>query len=188
MKGLLCVISSPSGGGKTTVIKEILKRDSSLAYSISATTRPQRGEEREGEDYYFLTEEEFKEKIKRGEFIEWAEVHGYFYGTPKAPIEGFLKQNKVVLLDIDVCGGLAVRREYPECSLLIFLDPPSLESLTERLKKRGTDSEEEIKRRLQRVPWEMEKAELYDYRVINDDLDTTVKEVMRIINDKRRCK
>lgn len=188
MKGLLCVISSPSGGGKTTVIRKILERDRSLAYSISATTRPKRKEEKEGRDYYFLTEEEFKEKIKRGEFIEWAEVHGYLYGTLKAPIEEFLKQNKVVLLDIDVCGGLAVKRGYPESSLLIFLDPPSLESLSERLRKRGTNSEEEINKRLQRVPQEMEKAELYDYRVINEDLDTTVKEVMRIINEKRRCK
>lgn len=185
-KGLLCVISSPSGGGKTTIVREILKKKHSFQYSVSATTRPRRKNEVNGRDYYFLNDEEFRKKIKKGEFVEWAEVYGYLYGTPKAMVEKALRENKVVLLDLDVCGGLEVKRKYPDSSVLIFLDPPSMQSLLERLKKRKTDTEQEIRKRMKRVPEEVEKAKLYDFRVVNKDIKNSVEKIMHIIRERMK--
>jgi guanylate kinase len=181
-KGLLCVLSSPSGGGKTSVIREILRRRPEFGYSLSATTRPKRGHEVDGKDYYFLTREAFLKKIKAGDFVEWAEVHGQLYGTPKSSVESQLAAGKVVLLDIDVDGGLQIRRLFPEQSLLIFLLPPSLEVLIKRLQGRSTETEEQIKKRLERVPKEITHALNYDVLVVNDDFNKTVEKVMRLID------
>ncbi|NOY78136.1 MAG: guanylate kinase [Calditrichaeota bacterium] len=185
-KGLLCVLSSPSGGGKTSVIREILRRKPDYTYSISATTRPRRGHEKDGIDYYFLSKKDFEEGIKRGDFIEWAEVHGHLYGTPRESIEVKLKQGKVVLLDIDVEGGMAIKRLYTDRALLIFLKPPSVETLVERLKKRSTETEAQIKKRLERIPKEMAFADFYDVVIINDDFDQTVNQVIEAIETYRK--
>jgi guanylate kinase len=183
-QGLLCVISSPSGGGKTSIIRELIRRHPEYRYSISATTRPKRQYETDGKDYFFLSDEEFDRWLREGEFIEWAEVHGYRYGTPKRPIEAMLKEGAVVLLDIDVIGGMNVRRLFPEQSLLIFLKPPSLEVLKERLRGRKSESPEQIQRRLERLPMEMQYANAYDVQIVNDEFDRTVDEVDRVIQNK----
>ncbi|NOZ55205.1 MAG: guanylate kinase [Calditrichaeota bacterium] len=181
-RGLLVVISSPSGGGKTTVVKRILDSgDDRFVYSVSATTRPPRPGEKDGRDYFFLSDEEFRRRIQEGAFAEWAEVHGHLYGTLKDQIDRNLKAGKIILLDIDVKGGLSLKRAFPEDSLLIFLAPPSLEVLEKRLRQRGTDSEEEINRRLQRVKMELDAAKQYDTVIVNEDLDTTVREVLEAI-------
>ncbi|MDZ7262430.1 MAG: guanylate kinase [candidate division KSB1 bacterium] len=184
MGGLLVVISAPSGGGKTSVIKALLaKPDQSFAYSVSATTREPRSGEVPGKDYYFMSQEDFLKKAQQGEFVEWTQVHDHYYGTPKKPLEQALSQGKTILMDIDVFGGLEVKRRYPDSSLLIFLRPPSRASLIQRLKKRGTDSKEEIQKRLKRYAEEMEKSRWYDYIVVNQKLDETIKEVESIIRN-----
>ncbi|HDL78367.1 MAG TPA: guanylate kinase [Bacteroidetes bacterium] len=184
-KGLLCVLSSPSGGGKTSVIQEILKRKPEYAVSVSATTRPRRGHEINGKDYFFLSEDAFKKAIQKGEFVEWADVHGYLYGTPHASIDSKLKEGKVVLLDIDVEGGMAIKKLFPDQSLLIFLKPPSVEALVRRLKGRSTETEAQIKKRLKRIPMEMAFMEKYDVVIVNDDFNRTVQEVINTIEAHR---
>ena len=186
-RGLLVVISSPSGGGKTTVVKRILGTgDDRFVYSVSATTRPPRPGEKDGRDYFFLSEEEFRRRIEEGAFAEWAEVHGHLYGTLKDQIERNLKAGKIILLDIDVKGGLSLRSAFPDDSLLIFLAPPSLKVLEERLRGRGTDSEEEIERRLQRVKMELDAARHYDRVIVNENLDATVQAVLEAIEERLR--
>ncbi len=181
-RGLLVVISSPSGGGKTTVVKRILDSgDDRFVYSVSATTRPPRPGEKDGRDYFFLSDEEFRRRIQDGAFAEWAEVHGHLYGTLKDQIDRNLEAGKIILLDIDVKGGLSLKQAFPEDSLLIFLAPPSLEVLEQRLRQRGTDSEEEINRRLQRVKMELDAAKQYDAVIVNEDLDATVRGVLEAI-------
>jgi len=185
-KGLLVVLSSPSGGGKTTVIKKIKSENcSDYIYSVSMTTRRPRNGEVNGKDYWFVTPEEFDEKIKCGELIEYEQVHDWYYGTPKAPIRGWLKEGKVVLLDLDVFGALHLKEQLDQNVLLIFLSPPNQEALLERLKNRSTESKAQIDKRLQRVPVEMSKADQFDAIVVNDDLDQTVGKVIEIINNKR---
>ena len=163
-KGLLCVISSPSGGGKSSVIRTIRNHYPEYKYSISATTRKKRPRETHGVDYYFVSNEEFDRYIEQDGFIEWAEVHTDRYGTLKKPIKKMLENGDVVLLDIDVIGGMNVSRLYSECSLLIFLKPPSLEELKRRLLGRKSENENQIKKRLERLPREMSYANKYDYQ------------------------
>ncbi|MBC7185577.1 MAG: guanylate kinase [Calditrichaeota bacterium] len=187
-RGMLVVISSPSGGGKTAVVQGLLRRDpSTFVYSVTATTRPPRPGEREGVDYYFVRPEQFVRMRDGGELVEWAEVHGYWYGTPRSSIEGPLRQGKVVLMAIDVQGGQAVRRLYPDCSLLVFIKPPSMRVLRERLMKRSTEGAEEIAKRLQRVAMEMSAARTYDHVVVNRELDRTVERVAKLIAAARRA-
>lgn len=182
-KGLLVVISAPSGGGKTTIIRQVLAAgNDNYRYSISATTRPRRGNERHGKDYFFLTTEEFEARRARGEFVEWAEVHGHYYGTPKQQLDKWLAEGRIVFLDLDVDGGLQIKKKYQDSAVLIFIDPPSYESLVERLQNRHTENREQIDKRLQRYPKEMEKAQDYDYRIVNEDLDSTVNEIKKIVN------
>lgn len=183
-KGKLYVISSPSGGGKSTVIRMLRKENPELYYSVSATTRPPRTNEKEGTDYYFLNEEEFKRKIASNEFIEWAQVHGYYYGTLKYPIVQCLNAGKKVLLDIDIQGGVQVKKIIPE-AILIFLLPPSMKTLETRLRDRGTDSDEIILRRLKIAKDEMKYANRYNFQVINYRLEHTVKEIMAIIHNTK---
>ena len=183
-KGLLVVISAPSGGGKTTVIRKVLASGNDhFRYSISATTRPLRTGEVDGQDYHFLSLEEFKDKKEQGEYVEWAEVHDNYYATPRKPIEKWLNEGKTVFLDLDVNGGLEVKEYFNDSALLIFIKPPSIESLEQRLKGRKTETQHEIDKRLKRVPEEMHKSQRYDYQILNEDLDNTKTEILEIIRN-----
>ena len=181
-KGLLVIISSPSGGGKTSIIHKILQKyPEQYVYSISATTRKPRPGEIDGRDYFFLSEEQFRRDIKNNLFLEWENVHGYLYGTPKTYIEKCINEGKYVLLDIDVNGALRIADNYPDRAITIFISTPSMDMLIERLKNRKTDPVGEINKRLERIPMEMEKAKQFDYVVINDQLDNTVEQVVEIV-------
>ncbi|HET9135903.1 MAG TPA: guanylate kinase [Candidatus Kapabacteria bacterium] len=178
----LIVISAPSGAGKTTITKRILQRHSDkLTFSISATTRQMRTGERDGIDYYFLLKDEFVNKIKENALIEYEEIFGNYYGTLVSEIDRAKEQHKSLLFDIDVKGGISIRTRFPDDSLLIFIAPPSLEVLRNRLTNRKTETEEVIERRLARAKMEMEMASVYDHTVINDDLETAITEVEELI-------
>ena len=177
------VISGPSGAGKTTVVDEVLRRDSLLRNSISVTTRPPRGEEADGEAYYFVSEEEF-ERLKQGGLIEWARVHDHFYGTPRERVEEELEKGYDVVLNIDVQGGNAVKKAFPD-AVLIFMLTPSRKVLEERIRKRATDLSGTIEKRLANALREVKWATGYDYIVENDRLDETVVTVLSIIRSER---
>ncbi len=181
----LFVISGPSGVGKNTIIREIMNRVDGLSYSVSHTTRPPRKGEVNGRDYYFVDEETFKKMIENGEFVEWAKVYSDYYGTSFFSIREKLSQGKDVILDLDVQGGMNIKR-YFKNSTLIFVLPPSIEELKKRLKKRGTD-ERTIEERLSNLKYEIEMAKSYDFIVLNDRLEDAVKETEAIIISER-CK
>ena len=174
------MISSPSGGGKSTVIREVLKRSPNLHYSVSATTRPPREGEAEGKDYFFLSKEQFQAKIRSDAFLEWAEVHGAFYGTLKSQVELCLENQKDVILDVDVQGGISIKGILSEATL-IFLLPPSLETLEARLRGRNTESEGALNLRLDAAREEMISADMYDFLVFNDRLEDAVTDILAII-------
>lgn len=178
--GMLFVLSSPSGGGKSTVIKALRERDSALCYSVSATTRPPRRGEKEGIDYFFMDEATFCLNVKRGAFVEWAKVHGHYYGTLREQIDFCLKEGRHVVLDIDVQGGLNLKQKRPE-TVLVFLVPPSQRVLEKRLRRRGTEGGDTIARRLVMARKEMEIADRYDFQVINDRLEDTIEDIRAII-------
>jgi guanylate kinase len=178
MRGRVIVISGPSGCGKTSVVDE-LARDPRFVRSTSATTRPPRGAERDGREYYFISEDEFRRGIAAGRFIEWAEVYGRLYGTPREPLERALDEGKWVLLNIDPQGARTLRERGQE-GLYIFLLPPSLEVLEARLRRRGTEDEATIRRRLDQAAREIEQATCYDATVVNDDLAHAADEIRRI--------
>lgn len=181
------VISGPSGAGKSSFVKALLRGNGGdLVYSVSATTRPKRAHEAEGRDYFFLTRDEFQRRVDTGDFVEHAQVHGEMYGTLRSQIERVLESGRNVLLDVDVQGGQAVRRVYPD-AVLIFVLPPSLEDLEERLRARGTDSEDRIKVRLQNAQREIALMREYDYAVVNDDLETATRQVLAIV-EAERCR
>jgi guanylate kinase len=179
--GKLIVISAPSGSGKTTIARRILDLNPSLRFSVSATTRPKREGETDGKDYFFLSEEEFRRRVAAGEFVEWEEVYpGKLYGTLKSEIERLLHAGYDVLFDLDVKGGLSIHKHYPN-ACLIFIRPPSIESLKQRLEGRKTESAETIAGRLQRVPMELELGKQFTHQVVNDDLQTAINEVQEIV-------
>ena len=183
MKGKLVILSAPSGSGKSTIINHILGKDLPLEFSISATSRPPRGNEKNGVEYYFLSLDEFKKKINRGCFLEYEEVYpDRFYGTLKSEVEKKLTEGKNVILDVDVTGGLNIKKLYGEDALLIFILPPSIEELHRRLKKRGTDAPEVIADRISKADYELSLASKYDAVVINEQLEEAENEIINIIN------
>jgi len=187
--GLLVVISSPSGGGKTTIIKELLKEKKfNFVYSISMTTRQKRNDEINGKDYWFVNEKVFQEKILNHDLLEYEQVHHYYYGTPKKPILDWLNNGSIVLLDLDVYGAYSVKKNFPERSLIIFLKPPDLKSLVARLKNRKTETQTQINERLGRVPEEMELGEKFDQIIINKEIDNTVEKIKNIIIERKSMK
>lgn len=173
----LIVFSAPSGSGKTTIVRHLLDQSKlPLAFSISATTRAPRGNEKNGVDYYFLSKEEFEQKIHEGAFLEYEEVYpGLFYGTLKSEIERLWASGKAVLFDIDVMGGLTIKKTYPEKTLTVFVKPPSVEALEQRLRNRNTDSEETLRVRLAKSASELEKASAFDKILINDQLEDALR-------------
>jgi len=181
---LAVVISSPSGGGKTTVIRKLLqKKDRPYVYSVSMTTRQPRRGEKDGRDYWFVSKENFKQLIKDGELVEYARVHDHFYGTLKKPLQEWLNEGKIILMDLDVFGAEAIKKYFADQSLLIFLKPPDLEVLKKRLIQRSTEGKEEIEKRLSRVDLEMSYIDKFDVVVVNDDLEETVNKVDEILID-----
>ncbi|MEW5693387.1 MAG: guanylate kinase [Candidatus Hydrogenedentota bacterium] len=184
-KGILFVFSAPSGAGKTTICKEVLKSDKNLKFSVSYTSRPKRQDEINGESYWFVTREKFEKMIITKKFVEWAEVHGNYYGSPREYINKTIKNGIDILLDIDVQGGMNIRRLYRDNSVLIFILPPSFKKLEQRLKKRKTDSCDVIARRLENAKKEIISLPHYDYFVINDNLDEAISNVMNIITVER---
>jgi guanylate kinase len=177
-RGTMLVVSGPSGSGKSTICKRLLD-DPRVEFSVSATTRAPRAGEVDGRDYHFLDKAHFRAEIERGAFIEWAEVHGNLYGTPRQPMERALAAGRVFLLEIDVQGG-AQLKALGLPGVYIFIAPPDLGSLRARLEQRGTDSPDVIERRLAKAQEEMRARERYDHVVVNEDLERTVVEVRRL--------
>ena len=187
-KGLLVIISGPSGVGKSTIVARLRKIYPELKHSTSATTRPKRPFEKNKEDYYFLSEDEFFRREKNGEFVEWAKVHGYYYGTPRAFIEAELEKGNAVVLEVDIQGAasikeLAVKGRLKTASqVFVFLIPPSVDILAFRLKKRRTEKAEEQNYRLRSAIAELQVMEKYDYIVVNDRVDSAAEKIKAIIN------
>jgi len=177
-KGKLLVFSAPSGSGKTTIVRHLLNLDYlNLEFSVSATSRERRGEEVEGKDYYFLSSRAFKDKIKNEEFLEWEEVYrDCFYGTLKSEVERIWAKGKHVIFDIDVAGGLRIKRKFPEETLAVFVKPPSVDELKIRLKKRKTESDDKINMRIAKASVELATAPQFDMIIKNHDLDVALKE------------
>jgi guanylate kinase len=186
-KGLLVVISSPSGGGKSTVIRHILRQGHpNHRYSISATTRAKRPNETDGVDYWFVDAAQFDTMIAAGDLVEYEEVHGHLYGTPVKPLEKWLGEGCIVFFDIDVKGAFSIKQRFPEDTVMIFIAPPDFATLKKRLIGRGTEASDDVRIRLGRVPMEMEQGKLFDYQVVNQDLDKTILEVNTIIAGRLR--
>jgi guanylate kinase len=185
MPGKALIFSAPSGSGKTTIVKHLIANNPNLGFSISASTRDRRGRtEENGKDYYFLTPEDFKSKIDNGEFIEWEEVYaGNFYGTLKSEIERIWREGKDVVFDVDVQGGIKLKQYFGEKALAIFVKVPSFETLKERLKHRGTESEESLSRRLFKAKFEMAFADKFDVVLPNEDLKISTAEAQRLYDD-----
>lgn len=184
--GLLFVVSGPSGAGKTTLLRRLLEEDSQVRFSVSMTTRPPRPGEREGVDYFFVNEEEFQRALEAGQLLEWAEVHGHRYGTPVQPVEEQRRQGYDVVLDIDVQGAKQVKERRPE-AIGIFVYPPSWEVLEARLGRRGTEASTDLARRLEDARWELQQYRLFDYLLLNDDLETAYQH-LRAIFLAERCR
>ncbi|MFA4858324.1 MAG: guanylate kinase [Candidatus Margulisiibacteriota bacterium] len=187
VKGLLVVISGPSGVGKSTVVDRVMKIAPGLKLSVSASTRSARPGEKEGEDYFFVTKEQFSEMVKTGKFLEWAEVHGAYYGTPKTYIEEQLGKGKVVALEVDVQGAQSIKevlqnKKFAAHAVFVFLIPPSVDILAFRLKKRKTENEELVNYRLRAAIAELQVMEKYDYIVVNDKVESAAEKIRAIIH------
>lgn len=181
-KGKLIIFSAPSGSGKTTLVRHLLAQDIPFGFSVSATSRLPRGAEQDGVDYYFLSEVEFREKIAQNAFLEYEEVYsGTFYGTLRSEVERLWAAGKHVLFDIDVVGGLNIKKQFPKECLALFVQPPSIEELEKRLRGRETDSEEIIQQRLAKATEELAYAPQFDRVIVNDDLEIAQQEVRKAI-------
>lgn len=180
MKGILFIMSGPSGAGKTTIVKGVLKNLEDLAFSISYTTRPKREGEEEGKDYFFVDEPTFRNLIKKKDFLEWQEVHGHLYGTSKSYVESQMNKGANVLLDIDVNGARSVKRQIKD-SVLIFVAPPSFQELKERLIKRHTEDKKNFRKRLEDARYELSQISKFDYLIVNHDVQISIKQLESII-------
>lgn len=183
--GILLVLSAPSGTGKTTLARRLLGELPDALFSISVTTRKPRGREQDGVDYHFVDVAAFQERIERGEFVEWAEVYGHFYGSSQAVVDEARARRGVAIFDIDVQGGLAIKRKHPD-TVLVFVVPPSMEELERRLRDRGTDAEETIRRRMLAARSEIERGVAsYDYIVVNDDFERAYRDLHAVVVAER---
>jgi len=185
MGGKAIIFSAPSGSGKTTIVKHLLENNSDLGFSISASTRDKRGRtEQNGKDYYFLSPSEFKKKIDNNEFVEWEEVYeGNFYGTLKSEVERVWSQGKNVIFDVDVKGGLNLKKYFGDKALAVFVKVPSLEVLKERLNDRGTETQESLSRRLFKAEFEMSFSDKFDVVLVNENLEKSLDEAQRLYNE-----
>ncbi|MEK9603690.1 MAG: guanylate kinase [Flavobacteriaceae bacterium] len=183
-KGKLIVVSAPSGSGKTTLVQSLLKQNLPLSFSISATSRLPRGKEQNGIDYHFLSLDDFKKKIEANAFVEYEEVYpGKFYGTLRSELEKKWSEGQNIIFDVDVIGGLNIKSEYPQQTLAIFIQAPSLEVLEKRLRSRGTESEVLLEERLAKAQMEMEQASKFDFLLVNDDLEVSKKQLLARVKD-----
>ena len=180
--GKMVIVSAPSGAGKTTIVKHLLESIPSLDFSASASSRPQRANEQHGRDYWFLTADGFRQKIKNGEFVEWEEVYpNLFYGTLKSEIDRIWNAGKHVIFDVDVKGGLNLKQQFGERALSVFISPPSIEVLEMRLRKRSTETEDKTRERIGKAAAEMEFAPRFDHILINDRLETALQEAEKLV-------
>ena len=185
MSGKLIILSAPSGAGKSTIISNLLKENEfNLEFSISACSRKPRPGEVNGREYYFLSAEEFKKKVGNNEFIEWEEVYeNHYYGTLKSEIDRIFAKGNNVIFDIDIAGGLNIKKQYPEKAISIFVMPPSVEELEKRLNTRGTDSEENIRKRVDKAKYELSFADKFDKKVVNENIEKAVADTKKIISE-----
>lgn len=184
MNGKLIIFSAPSGSGKSTIINYLLKQNLNLQFSISATSRPPRGTEQNGVEYFFLTPEEFKQRIANDEFVEYEEVYpDRFYGTLKSQVEKQLAEGQNIIFDVDVVGGCNIKRFYGERALSVFIQPPSIEELRKRLEGRGTDSPETIESRIAKANFELGFAPKFDLVIVNDNLETAEAQALEAIRN-----
>ncbi len=184
MNGKLIIFSAPSGAGKTTIVKNIIESGFPVEFSISACSREKRQGETDGKDYYFLSTDEFRERIAGGDFLEWEEVYpGSYYGTLKSEIERIWNHGKHVIFDVDVVGGLNIKYAYPEKALTVFVQPPTIDELKNRLVNRCTESEENIRKRIEKAAYELSFASKFDVIIINDNLSDAVEEAKKLVGD-----
>ncbi len=183
--GILLVLSAPSGTGKTTLARRLLAELPDAIFSVSVTTRKPRGREQDGVDYHFVDVAAFQERIERGEFVEWAEVYGHFYGSSQAVVDEARARKGVAIFDIDVQGGQAIKRKHPD-TVMVFVLPPSMDELERRLRERGTDAEETIRRRMLAARSEIERGiASYDYILVNDDIERAYRELRSVVIAER---
>lgn len=184
VRGSLYVVCGPSGAGKTSIIKGALEKLQNVVFSVSCTTRPKRPGEVDGRDYFFISEEEFLNRVKNGEFLEWAKVHGHLYGTLKSFVEEHLSAGEDVLLDIDVQGAISLKRKGVE-AVFIYVAPPSYEELKSRIAKRGTEKEADVIVRLENAKWELMFMDEFDYLIVNSDLTRSIDLLVSIVEAER---
>ena len=182
MDGKVVIFSAPSGAGKTTIVKEMLNQEFGLEFSVSACSRPMRANEVNGKDYYFMSIDEFKDKIEKDEFLEWEEVYkDQFYGTLRSEVDRIWAKGKDVIFDVDVVGGVNIKKIFGEKALSVFIMPPSIEILAERLKGRSTEDEVSLKKRLTKAKHELTFADQFDVQIVNDDLDVAIDEASAVV-------
>ncbi|HUW92568.1 MAG TPA: guanylate kinase [Bacteroidales bacterium] len=180
----LLIISAPSGAGKSTMVNHLLSKGLPLSFSVSATSRKPRGSEKDGREYYFISADEFRKKIKAGDFVEWEEVYSdHFYGTLKSEINRIHKAGRAVLFDVDVRGGINLKKIFGNDALSIFIMPPSVEELGKRLQGRGTDTPEKIRMRVEKASTEIKLADRFDRVIINDDLEKACSKIEKVVTD-----
>ncbi|MDP2304014.1 MAG: guanylate kinase [Ignavibacteria bacterium] len=179
-KGEIIIVAAPSGTGKTTILKQLLKIHNDLVYSVSTTTRKPRPTEKNGVDYFFVKEEEFSRKKEEGFFIEWEKVYDYYYGTDKSFVEGTINSGLSILIEVDVKGALSIKEKYPE-SKMIYILPPSLEELVKRLKNRKTETEEDFVKRIDRAKMELNQKDKFEYQIVNEDVNIAVNQLSELI-------